>query len=170
MTGGMGITQTQYDKLQHMKADFQPGAAISIAVKRGADGKLAFASTTPAAVALTDVTFPPDEKVAETPIGKLAIFNTIHQTDANAPIGVWTGAEWAKVEENGADLPSAKIAFGKREPSGEGRDVLSGRGLQGSRRAIPSSSSTSSTSPPPPRRKAMALGRMARVDDPWKDA
>ena len=58
--------------------------------------------------------------MADTPIGKLAIFNKIHQTDSNAPIGVWTGAEWAKVEENGADLPSAKIAFGKREPSGEG--------------------------------------------------
>jgi hypothetical protein len=116
----MGITEAQYDKLQHMKADFQPGATIAIAVKKAADGSVTFASTTPAADALKSVTFAPDEKVADTPIGKLAIFNTIHQADAKAPIGVWTGAEWAKVEENGADLPSAKIAFGKREPSGEG--------------------------------------------------
>ena len=42
------------------------------------------------------------------------------QKDEKAPVGVWNGAEWAKVEDNGAPLPSAKIAFGKREPSGEG--------------------------------------------------
>lgn len=116
----MGVTKVQYDKLQHMKADFQPGAAISIAIKRGSDGSVAFSSQDPAAAELGKVSFANDAKAAETPYGALSIFNAIHQKDANAPIGVWDGAEWAKVEETGAELPSAKIAFGKRDPSGEG--------------------------------------------------
>lgn len=116
----MGITKAQYEQLQHMKADFRPGAPIEIDVKRGADGGVSFASQDADAAELTKVTFGPDEKVAKTSFGKLEIFNTIHQSDANAPIGVWTGAEWAHVEQVGGPLPSAKIAFGKREPSGEG--------------------------------------------------
>ena len=122
----MGITEAQYQQLQHMKADFHPGAAISIKVDR-TDGKVSFASSDPAAAALTKVTFPASETAAETPYGKLDIFNRIHQDDTRAPIGVWTGAEWAHVapthDEAAAgteESPSAKIAFGKRDPSGEG--------------------------------------------------
>lgn len=115
----MGITQAQYEKLQHMKADFHPGAPIAVKVAKTADG-IAFAAKDPAAAALDKVTFRPDEKAASTPYGKLSIFSTIHQTDANAPIGVWSGAEWARVAPTGADDPAAKIAFGKRESSGEG--------------------------------------------------
>ena len=58
--------------------------------------------------------------MAETPFGKLDVVNTIHQADARAPIGQWTGVEWAHVAPQDAVTPSAKIAFGKREPSGEG--------------------------------------------------
>lgn len=116
----MGITEAQYRQLEHMKADFRPGEAIEIDVKRGADGGVSFASTDAKAAELAKVSFAADEKVAKTSFGQLEIFNTIHQSDANAPIGVWTGAEWAHVEEVGGPKPSAKIAFGKREPSGEG--------------------------------------------------
>ena len=122
----MGITEAQYQQLQHMKADFHPGAPITIKVERK-DGKIAFSSSDPAAAGLAGVTFPADEKVAETSFGKLDIFNRIHQDDARAPIGVWTGAEWARVAPSHDDAPagtpetpSAKIAFGKRDPSGEG--------------------------------------------------
>lgn len=116
----MGITEAQYNKLQHMKADFRPGDPIEISVGKNADGTVSFSSNNAEAAELNKVTFPADEKVAATPYGKLAIFNQISQTDAKAPIGEWTGAEWAKVEEKGAPMPSAKIAFGKRTPSGEG--------------------------------------------------
>jgi hypothetical protein len=116
----MGVTKVQYEQLQHMHADFQPGDMIEIAVKKTADGGIAFSSTNPAAAGLNDVTFGADEKAAKTPFGSLEIFNEIHQKDEKAPIGVWNGAEWAHVEETGAAMPSAKIAFGKRDPSGEG--------------------------------------------------
>jgi hypothetical protein len=116
----MGVTPAQYEKLQHMKADFQPGEAVTIAVKKTADGGVTFASTDKAAAGLDTVTFPADEKAAVTPYGSLSIFNAIHQNDPNAPIGVWNGAEWAQVKPSDADEPSAKIAFGKRDPSGEG--------------------------------------------------
>ena len=116
----MGVTPAQYEKLQHMKADFQPVDAITIKVKKTADGSVTFAATDKPAVGLNDVTFPTDEKTAKTPFGTLAVFNAIHQKDANAPIGAWDGAEWAQVKPSDADQPSAKIAFGKRDPSGEG--------------------------------------------------
>jgi hypothetical protein len=116
----MGITEAQYQRLLHMKADFLPADPIEIDVTKTADGSIAFASTSPKAAELAKVVFKPGEKVAATPFGPLAIFNPIHQSDARAPIGVWTGAEWARVAPEGSDTPSAKIAFGKREPSGEG--------------------------------------------------
>ncbi len=116
----MGVTQAQYEQLQHMKADFQPGASVTIKVTKTADGGVTFAATDKTAAALNDVTFPADEAVAKTPFGALSIFNAIHQKDPNAPIGVWNGAEWAQVKASDADQPSAKIAFGKRDPSGEG--------------------------------------------------
>jgi hypothetical protein len=56
----------------------------------------------------------------ETPFGKLAIYNEIHQRDANAPFGVWNGVEWARVADGDSDQPSVKVAFGKRDPSGQG--------------------------------------------------
>ena len=116
----MGITKAQYQQLQHMKADFHPGAPITIKVTRAKDGAIAFASDNPAASELDKVSFPAGETSADTPFGKLDLFNRIHQEDARAPIGVWTGAEWAHVAPEGAKTPSAKIAFGKRDPSGEG--------------------------------------------------
>ncbi len=116
----MGVTQAQYEQLLHMKADLVEKAPIEITVRRGADGSVAFASTDPGAEALRGTTFPADEKVPETPFGKLTVFNEIHQTDANAPFGVWNGVEWARVAEDGSDQPSVKVAFGKRDPSGEG--------------------------------------------------
>lgn len=116
----MGVTEVQYQKLQHMHADFQPGEPIEIAVTHTADGGVSFASKNEAAAELSKLTFSAGEKVAVTAYGKLDLFNPIHQKDEKAPIGIWNGAEWAKVEETGAPLPSAKIAFGKREPSGEG--------------------------------------------------
>ena len=116
----MGITKAQYAQLQHMKADFQPGAAVTIKVLRGKDGTVSFSSADPAAAGLDRVRFPSDETAADTPYGKLEIFNRIHQDDARAPLGTWTGAEWAHVAPEAAATPSAKIAFGKREPSGEG--------------------------------------------------
>lgn len=116
----MGVTAAQYDKLQHLQADFQPGDPITITVRKTADGGIAFASKAQQAEALTNVTFPAGATKAETPFGALSIFNAIHQTDARAPIGVWDGAEWARVQDGGMSEPSAKIAFGKRVPSGEG--------------------------------------------------
>ena len=116
----MGVTKAQYEQIQHMKADFKEGAPIEIDVRKGADGSIAFASSNPKAAALKDVTVPPGEKTADTSFGKLGIFNEIHQTDATKPIGIWNGVEWAKVEAMEADEPSAKLAFGKRSPSGEG--------------------------------------------------
>ena len=116
----MGVTPAEYDQLQHMHADFRQGAAISITVTKKPDGSIGFSSTSPDAATLSKVTFPADEKVAETPFGSLSIFNMIDQKDEKAPIGVWQGAEWAQVKESGADEPSAKLAFGKRSPSGDG--------------------------------------------------
>lgn len=116
----MGVTQAQYTQLLHMKAAVVEKAPIEITVRRGADGSIAFASSDPAAASLQGTSFPPDEKVAETPFGKLAIYNEIHQKDENAPFGVWNGVEWAKVAAEGSDQPSVKVAFGKREPSGQG--------------------------------------------------
>ena len=116
----MGITEAQYERLQHMKAEVHPGAAISVTVARAADGALSFSSTDPAAAGLDKVTFPANEAAATTPYGKLDIFNAIHQDDPNTPLGAWTGAEWARVVPPHGDSPSAKIAFGKRAPSGEG--------------------------------------------------
>lgn len=116
----MGITKAQYEQLQHMKADFEPVAPIRIAVDRDKSGAIAFASSNPAAAELDKVHFPADAKAADTPFGKLDIFNPIHQEDARAPIGEWTGAEWARVAPRDSGTPSAKIAFGKREPSGQG--------------------------------------------------
>ena len=125
----MGITQAQYERLQHMKADVQTGAAIRIDVSRAGDGTVSFASKDPAATGLDKVTFQASETAAATPFGKLDIFNQIHQDNADAPLGKWTGAEWARVAPShddagasaqDANTPSAKIAFGKREPSGEG--------------------------------------------------
>ena len=116
----MGVTKAQYEKIQHMTADFRPGDSIAITVRKGSDGSIAFNSDAPNAAGLKSVTFPPDEKVAETPYGALSIVTEIHQTDGKAPIGIWNGVEWAQVKDNGDAEPSAKIAFGKRAPSGEG--------------------------------------------------
>ena len=116
----MGVTQAQYERLQHMRADFRPGDAITIKVKKTADGGVTFAATDKPAAGLNDVVFPADETAARTPFGTLSIFSAIRQTDPSAPIGAWTGAEWAQVKPGDADQPSAKIAFGKRDPSGEG--------------------------------------------------
>ena len=116
----MGITKAQYAELQRMKADFHPGAAVTIKVLRGKDGTVSFSSAEPAAAGLDKVTFPSAETAAETPYGKLDIFNRIRQDDPRAPLGTWTGAEWAHVAPENAATPSAKIAFGRREPSGEG--------------------------------------------------
>ena len=117
----MGITEAQYERLQHMKAEAETGAAVRIEVARAGDGTISFASKDSAAAGLDKVTFPASETAAATPYGKLDIFNPIHQDDANAPLGKWTGAEWARVANPHEDADtSAKIAFGKREPSGEG--------------------------------------------------
>ena len=116
----MGVSKEQYERLQHMHADVHEVAPFEATVARGADGSISFATKDPAAASLDKVKFPADGKVAETPYGPLGIFNPIHQTDARAPLGVWAGAEWAQVEPEDAPEPSAKIAFGKRDPSGEG--------------------------------------------------
>ena len=116
----MGITEAQYTQLLHMKAVLKEKAPITIAVKHAPDGSVSFSSSDPAAASLQATSFPSDGKEAEAPFGKLSIFNEIHQKDENAPFGVWNGAEWARVAEPGSDQPSAKLAFGKREPSGEG--------------------------------------------------
>lgn len=116
----MGITEAQYTKLLHMRPAIKEKAPIEITVKHGADGSIGFSSSNPAAASLNNTHFTADEKVAETPFGALSTFNLIHQKDENAPFGVWNGAEWAKVAPEGSDQPSAKIAFGKMEPSGEG--------------------------------------------------
>lgn len=115
----MGVTQAQYEKLLHMKPDAKPGEAIKVQVKRSADGTVNLVPEGEAAAALKDISFPPDEKSAVTPVGTLSIFNEIHQKDAAAPIGVWNGVEWAEVADTDAK-PSAKIAFGKREADGSG--------------------------------------------------
>ena len=115
----MGITEAQYERLQHMKPEAKEGAAVTIGVDKRADGTIGFKPQDPESQALKDVTFPPGEEVAVTPFGKLSIFNEIHQKDA-APWGAWNGAEWAQVMPEDADQPSAKIAFGKREANGEG--------------------------------------------------
>ncbi|WP_158806761.1 hypothetical protein [Beijerinckia sp. L45] len=116
----MGVTEAQYTQLLHMKPSLIEKAAIDITVNRGPDGRVAFVSSDPAAASLQGTTFPPDGKLAQTPFGTLTVYNAIHQKDENAPFGVWDGAEWAKVAADGADEPSVKIAFGKREPSGQG--------------------------------------------------
>ena len=116
----MGITEAQYEHLLHLKPEPKQGAAVTVAVKRNADGTIAFQPQDPASQPLKDVTFPPGEKAAVTPYGTLAIFNEIHQKDANAPLGVWDGAEWAQVQPAGADQPSAKIGFGKEQADGQG--------------------------------------------------
>jgi hypothetical protein len=116
----MGITQEQYEHLQHLKPAMKTGAAVTIVIDRRADGTVAFSPKEPEAQPLKDVTFPADEKAAVTPYGRLAIFNPINQTDPNSPLGVWTGAEWAQVMPADAAEPSAKIAFGKREADGSG--------------------------------------------------
>ncbi len=116
----MGITEAQYRQLLSMKTESHIGDAVTIAVKRGADGAISFAPQGDGpATALKDVTFPPDEKKAVTPTGALEIVTPIHQKDAAAPIGVWDGVEWAHVSDSDAE-PSAKIAFGKRAEDGGG--------------------------------------------------
>ena len=115
----MGITEAQYQQLQHMKSNVATGASVDVAVERAADGTVRFAPKGDGAAMLKDVTFPPDEKSATTPFGTLTIVNPIHQADASAPIGVWNGTEWAQVADTDAK-PSVKIAFGKREADGSG--------------------------------------------------
>jgi hypothetical protein len=116
----MGVSEAQYTQLLHMKPEMKEKAAIEITVKQGPDGRVAFVSSDPAAASLQGTTFPPDGKVAQTPFGTLTIYNAIHQKDENAPFGVWNGVEWAKVAAEGTDEPSVKVAFGKRDPSGQG--------------------------------------------------
>ncbi len=116
----MGVTEAQYTQLLHMKAVLREKAPITIAVRRDPDGSVAFESGDPGAASLQATHFPPGATQADTPFGPLSTVTEIHQKDANAPFGVWNGAEWAKVAEPGSDQPSAKIAFGRREPSGEG--------------------------------------------------
>ncbi|MDR3463426.1 MAG: hypothetical protein P4L76_14030 [Beijerinckiaceae bacterium] len=116
----MGITEAQYTQLLHMKAEFKEKGTVEIKLNRAADGTVSFETSDAAAANLKGTRFLDGEKVAETPFGKLAIFNEIHQGDANAPFGVWNGAEWARVSEDTTQSPSVKVAFGKREPSGEG--------------------------------------------------
>ena len=53
----MNITKAQYDRLQHMHAEFQPGEAITIKVSRRADGSMGFQSDNAAAAGLGNVTF-----------------------------------------------------------------------------------------------------------------
>ena len=115
----MGVTQAQYEQLQHMKSKAQTGDAVKIEVKRAADGSVSLLPQDAAGAVLKDISFPPDEKDANTPAGTLSIFNEIHQKDAAAPIGVWNGVEWAEVATTDAK-PNAKIAFGKREADGSG--------------------------------------------------
>lgn len=115
----MGVTQAQYEQLQHMKSAAHPGEAVKIEVKRAADGGVTLVPQDEAGAALKDIGFPPDEKEAKTPAGTLSIFNEIHQKDAAAPIGAWNGVEWAEVATTDAK-PNAKIAFGKREADGSG--------------------------------------------------
>jgi len=116
----MGVTKAQYDQLLRMRADVVEKAPITLAVRRGADGSIAFAASDPAAEALKGTTIPAGETSIDTPYGPLTIVTPIHQKAANAPFGVWDGVEWARVASEGSDQPSAKIAFGRRSPSGEG--------------------------------------------------
>ena len=115
----MGVTQAQYERLLHMKSDAKAGEAVKVGIKRAADGTVSLVPEGEAGAVLKDISFPPDEKSAVTPVGTLSIFNEIHQKDAAAPIGVWNGVEWAEVADTDAK-PSAKIAFGKREADGSG--------------------------------------------------
>lgn len=110
----MGITEAQYQQLLHMKPDAHKGAAIKLTVERSPDGKISFKSDGTAGAAFDKISFPPGEKVAQTPFGDLSIFNQIHADDVNTPIGKWNGVEWAQVHPAYTDQPSAKVAFGKR--------------------------------------------------------
>jgi hypothetical protein len=116
----MGVTKAQYDQLLRMRAEIVEKAPITLTLRRAADGGIALVSSDPAAEALKGTTIPADEKAVDTPVGPLGIVTPIHQKDPNAPFGVWDGVEWARVASDGSDQPSAKIAFGKRSPSGEG--------------------------------------------------
>ena len=115
----MGVTEAQYQQLLTMKPDAKSGAAVEVEVKRAADGTVSLVPKGDAAAGLKDISFPPDEKSANTPVGTLSVLNGIHQKDAAAPIGVWNGAEWAEVATTDAK-PSAKLAFGRREADGAG--------------------------------------------------
>ncbi len=116
----MAISEAEYDRLLRMVPELKQGAAVTVAVEKGADGSVGFKPQDPDSQALKDVTFPPLEKAAATPFGKLAIFNEIHQKEGASPWGPWNGAEWAQVMPSDADQPSAKIAFGKRDADGQG--------------------------------------------------
>ncbi len=116
----MGITQPQYERLLHLKPELRQGAPLTATVKRDADGTISFQPGDDAGKPLGAVTFPPDEAAAITPYGKFTIFNEVHQRDANNPFGTWDGAEWAQAMPADADLPSAKIGFGKHEGDGQG--------------------------------------------------
>lgn len=110
----MGITETQYKQLLRMKSAAKAGEAVKVEVRRAADGSVSLVPGGGAAAAvLADISFPPGENSAKTPVGTLSIVNAIHQTDEAAPIGVWNGVEWAEVADTDAK-PSAKIAFGKQ--------------------------------------------------------
>lgn len=115
----MGITEAEYHQLEHMKPVMKQGEAVTITVKKAADGGVTFDTADSDAESLKSVSFPPDEMVAKTPYGTLSIFNKIDQKDPDAPLGVWTGVEWAQVKARGSDEPSAKLAFG-RQANGSG--------------------------------------------------
>ena len=114
----MGITEAEYQQLEHMKPLMKEGAAVSITVEHKADGSIAFKPTDAGAAALKDVQVSADQKTVDTPYGKLAIFNVIKQV--NSPFGAWNGVEWAKVELASAETPSAKLGFGRRDENGQG--------------------------------------------------
>ena len=116
----MGITQAQYERLLHLKPALRQGAPVTVAVVKRAEGVIGFKPGDDAGQPLGAVTFAPDEAAALTPYGKFAIFNEVHQKDADNPLGVWDGAEWAQVMPADADQPSAKIGFGKHEADGQG--------------------------------------------------
>lgn len=116
----MGISEAQYDHLLHMKPEVKQGEAVKVAVTRQPNGTVAFNPKDSAAQSLKDVTFPTGEKIAATPFGQLAIFNPIHQTNPNTPLGAWNGAEWAQVMPGESAEPSVKLAFGKRDADGQG--------------------------------------------------
>ena len=116
----MGVADVQYDRLLHLRPAVTQVAEVMVTVLKQPDGRIGFKPADAASTALADVTFAPDEKVAQTPFGALAVFNEIHQRDETAPLGMWDGAEWAQVMPPGSDTPSAKIAFGKRAADGQG--------------------------------------------------